>query len=44
MPTFVAELEPRALWSHFDRILATPRPSNQEAAMRAGTSPRSIAA
>jgi dipeptidase D len=34
MPTFVAELEPRALWSHFDRILATPRPSKQEQAMR----------
>lgn len=35
MPTFVAELEPRALWSHFDRILATPRPSKKEDAMRA---------
>lgn len=34
MPTFVAELEPRALWNHFDRILATPRPSKKEAAMR----------
>lgn len=35
MPTFVAELDPPALWSHFDRILATPRPSKKEAAMRA---------
>src|SRR5690606_9284690 len=35
MTTFVADLEPRALWAHFDRILATPRPSKQEAAMRA---------
>jgi dipeptidase D len=34
MPTFVSELEPRALWSHFDSILATPRPSKREAAMR----------
>ena len=33
--TFVSELEPRALWAHFDRILATPRPSKQEGAMRA---------
>lgn len=35
MKTFVAELEPRALWAHFDRILATPRPSKREDAMRA---------
>lgn len=35
MPTFVAELEPVSLWQHFDRILATPRPSKKEAAMRA---------
>ena len=35
MPTFVAALDPPALWSHFDRILATPRASKQEAAMRA---------
>ena len=35
MPTFVAELEPVALWKQFDRILATPRPSKKEAAMRA---------
>ncbi len=35
MPTFVAELEPRSVWSHFDRILATPRPSKKEEAMRA---------
>ncbi|HEX9799405.1 MAG TPA: beta-Ala-His dipeptidase [Thermoanaerobaculia bacterium] len=34
MPTFVSELEPRALWSHFDSILATPRPSKKEGAMR----------
>lgn len=33
--TFVSELQPRALWAHFDRILATPRPSKQEGAMRA---------
>lgn len=32
--TFVSELEPVALWSHFDKILAIPRPSKQEAAMR----------
>ena len=35
MPTFVSELEPRPLWRHFDRILATPRPSKHEEAMRA---------
>jgi dipeptidase D len=34
MSTFVSELEPRALWTRFDAILATPRPSKQEAAMR----------
>jgi len=34
MTTFVSELEPRALWSHFDRILATPRPSKKEEGMR----------
>lgn len=34
MATFVSDLEPRVLWGHFDRILATPRPSKQEAAMR----------
>jgi dipeptidase D len=28
--TFVAELEPRALWSHFDRLLAIPRASGDE--------------
>lgn len=28
--TFVAELEPRALWSHFDRLLAIPRASGNE--------------
>jgi dipeptidase D len=28
--TFVSELEPQALWSHFDRILAIPRPSKDE--------------
>ena len=35
MTTFVSELEPRPLWRHFDRILATPRPSKHEEAMRA---------
>jgi dipeptidase D len=34
MATFVSELEPRGLWAHFDRILATPRPSKKEGAMR----------
>ena len=33
--TFVSELEPNALWKHFDRILAIPRPSKQEDRMRA---------
>jgi dipeptidase D len=33
-PTFVSELEPLALWRHFDRILATPRGSKNEEAMR----------
>lgn len=32
--TFVAELEPRAVWGHFDEILAIPRPSKGEEAMR----------
>jgi dipeptidase D len=32
--TFVAELEPRALWSHFDKILTIPRPSKNEAKAR----------
>jgi dipeptidase D len=32
--TFVSELEPGALWGHFDRILAIPRPSKGEEAMR----------
>jgi dipeptidase D len=35
MTTFVSELEPRRLWRHFDRILATPRASKHEEAMRA---------
>jgi dipeptidase D len=35
MATFVAELEPRTLWSHFDRLLAIPRPSKREEAARA---------
>ncbi|HSM13113.1 MAG TPA: aminoacyl-histidine dipeptidase [Thermoanaerobaculia bacterium] len=35
MATFVSELEPRALWAHFDRILSIPRPSKKEAAARA---------
>jgi dipeptidase D len=34
MATFVSDLEPRPLWRHFDQILATPRPSKQEAALR----------
>lgn len=34
MPTFVSDFEPRPLWAHFDRILAIPRPSKQEEAMR----------
>ena len=33
--TFVSELEPRALWGHFDHILTVPRPSKGEQAMRA---------
>ncbi|HEX2162563.1 MAG TPA: aminoacyl-histidine dipeptidase [Thermoanaerobaculia bacterium] len=32
--TFVAELEPRAVWGHFDEILTIPRPSKGEEAMR----------
>lgn len=28
--TFVSELEPQALWKHFDALLAIPRPSKQE--------------
>ena len=32
--TFVAELEPQALWSHFDHLLAIPRASGSEAAAR----------
>ncbi len=32
--TFVAELEPRAVWRHFDQILSIPRPSKGEEAMR----------
>ncbi len=32
--TFVSELEPRALWQRFDDILAIPRPSTREEAMR----------
>ncbi len=35
MPTFVAELEPRKLFEHFDRLLALPRPSGKEEAARA---------
>ena len=34
MPTFVSELEPTAVWQAFDRILAIPRPSKLEGAMR----------
>jgi len=32
--TFVAELEPRAVWAHFDRILTIPRASKREDKMR----------
>ncbi|HYN23130.1 MAG TPA: M20/M25/M40 family metallo-hydrolase, partial [Thermoanaerobaculia bacterium] len=32
--SFVSELEPTSLWKHFDEILAIPRPSTQEEAMR----------
>ncbi len=32
--TFVSELEPQALWSHFDLILEIPRGSKEEEAMR----------
>lgn len=33
--TFVSELEPRALWQHFDTILTIPRGSKEEGPMRA---------
>jgi dipeptidase D len=32
--TFVAEFEPRALWGHFDQILAIPRGSKEEDEVR----------
>lgn len=32
--TFVSELEPTSLWNRFDEILAIPRPSKKEEAMR----------
>lgn len=32
--SFVAELDPKPLWKHFDEILAIPRPSTREEAMR----------
>jgi dipeptidase D len=32
--TFVSELEPQPVWSHFDRILAIPRPSKGEEQIR----------
>jgi dipeptidase D len=32
--TFVAELEPRELWEHFDQILTIPRGSGNEGAIR----------
>lgn len=35
MPSFVAELEPEALFRHFDRLLEIPRPSGREEAARA---------
>jgi dipeptidase D len=33
--TFVADLEPKALWRHFDEILTIPRGSKEEEKMRA---------
>lgn len=35
MPTFVADLSPNVLWTHFDRLLAIPRGSGEEEAARA---------
>jgi dipeptidase D len=32
--SFVSDLEPRALWGHFDKILEIPRPSKGEEGMR----------
>lgn len=32
--SFVSDLEPRALWGHFDQILRIPRPSKGEEGMR----------
>ena len=32
--SFVAKLEPRELWEHFDRILKIPRGSGNEEAIR----------
>ncbi|HEX5720809.1 MAG TPA: aminoacyl-histidine dipeptidase [Thermoanaerobaculia bacterium] len=32
--SFVSELDPKPLWKHFDEILAIPRPSTREEAMR----------
>jgi dipeptidase D len=32
--SFVSELDPKPLWKHFDEILAIPRPSTKEEAMR----------
>jgi dipeptidase D len=32
--TFVSDLEPQALWKHFDAILTIPRASKDEGAMR----------
>ena len=32
--TFVSELEPKALWAHFDHILTIPRASKDEGRMR----------
>ncbi len=34
MATFVAEIEPQAVWRHFDEILTVPRASKNEARMR----------
>jgi dipeptidase D len=32
--SFVSDLDPKPLWKHFDEILAIPRPSTREEAMR----------
>jgi dipeptidase D len=34
MTSALADLEPKALWKHFDKLAATPRPSTKEATAR----------